>query len=135
MQKRLKKKKTAIKNKKLFFTLLSAIAIFIVIDSRLRPLVIETARYKVQSLVTQAANIAIIEEMEKTSLSYGDLITVSRDEKGDVSLLSYNTLEVNRLKSQITSSVIEKVNQLEQTDIFIPLGNITYMDFLHNKGP
>ena len=135
MQKRLKKKKTAIKNKKLFFILLSAIAIFIVIDSRLRPLVIETARYKVQSLVTQAANIAIIEEMEKTSLSYGDLITVSRDEKGDVSLLSYNTLEVNRLKSQITSSVIEKVNQLEQTDIFIPLGNITYMDFLHNKGP
>ena len=106
-----------------FILLLFFTSAFIFVDSRLRPLVIETARYKVQSLVTQAANIAIIEEMEKTSLSYGDLITVSRDEMGDVSLLSYNTLEVNRLKSQITSSVIEKVNQLEQTDIFIPLGN------------
>lgn len=108
---------------------------FLFADSRIRPLVIETACYKVQSLVTQAANIAIIEQMEKTPLSYGDLITVSRDEKGDVSLLSYNTLEVNRLKSQITASVIEKVNRLEQTDIYIPLGNITYIDFLHNKGP
>ena len=137
MQKKKKRNKSShnIWYNRLFILLLVFTSAFIFVDSRLRPLVIETARYKVQSLVTQAANIAIIEEMEKTSLSYGDLITVSRDEKGDVSLLSYNTLEVNRLKSQITSSVIEKVNQLEQTDIFIPLGNITYMDFLHNKGP
>ncbi|MBR5520805.1 MAG: sporulation protein YunB [Oscillospiraceae bacterium] len=120
---------------RLFILLGLFTTIFIFLDSRLRPLVIETACYKVQSLVTQAANIAIIEQMERTPLSYGDLITVSRDEKGDVSLLSYNTLEVNRLKSQITASVIEKVNRLEQTDIYIPIGNITYIDFLHNKGP
>ena len=137
MQKKKKKKKQNhnILQNRLFVLLLISTVLFIIIDSRLRPLVIETARYRVQSLVTQAANIAIIEQMEQTPLSYGDLITVSRDEKGDVSLLSYNTLEVNRLKSQITASVIEKVNRLEQTDIYIPLGNITYIDFLHNKGP
>ncbi len=137
MQKKKKKNKHNhnILQNRLFVLLLISTVLFIIIDSRLRPLVIETARYRVQSLVTQAANIAIIEQMEQTPLSYGDLITVSRDEKGDVSLLSYNTLEVNRLKSQITASVIEKVNRLEQTDIYIPLGNITYIDFLHNKGP
>ncbi len=136
MQKRKKGKNLQnIINNKLFVILFIFISGFIFIDMRLRPLVIETACYTVQSLVTQAANIAIIEQMEQTPLSYGDLITVSRDEKGDVSLLSYNTLEVNRLKSQITASVIEKVNRLEQTDIYIPLGNITYVDFLHNKGP
>jgi len=136
MQKRKKEERLhKIRNKKLFAILFVFLSIFIFIDMRLRPLVIETARYTVQSLVTQAANIAIIEQMEQTPLSYGDLITVSRDEKGDVSLLSYNTLEVNRLKSQITASVIEKVNRLEQTDIYVPLGSITYVDFLHNKGP
>ena len=136
MQRKKKRKSILdILRNRLFFVMLIFTVLFIFIDSRMRPLVIETACYKVQSLVTQAANIAIIEQMEQSPLSYGDLITVSRDEKGDVSLLSYNTLEVNRLKSQITASVIEKVNRLEQTDIYIPLGNITYIDFLHNKGP
>ena len=93
------------------------------------------AQYRVQTLVTHAANQAIIEEMEKTSLSYGDLITVSRDEKGDVSLLSYNSLEVNRLRSQITSSVIEKVSKISETDIYIPIANITNFDYIQNKGP
>ncbi len=109
--------------------------LFILLDIRLRPLIIEMARYKVQTLVTQAANDAIIEEMEKTPLSYGDLITVSRDEKGDVSLLSYNALEVNRLKSKISSSVIDKVSAIKETNIYIPIGNISNFDYLHNKGP
>lgn len=108
---------------------------FILVDSRIRPLIVEMAQYKVQALVTQAANEAIIEQMEKTSLSYGDLITVSRDENGDVSLLSYNALEVNRLKSQITSSVIEKVDDIKETNIYIPIANITNIDFIQNKGP
>jgi len=131
------RRKKEINNKNTVIVLLLTIftALFILFDARLRPLVINTAIYKVQTLVTQAANQAIIEQMEKTTLSYGDLITVSRDEKGDVSLLSYNALEVNRLKSQITSSVIEKVNKITDTDIYIPIGNITNIELFQNKGP
>ncbi len=121
--------------KYLYFGLILVVTLFIVVDIRIRPLIIEKAKYKVQTVVTQAVNEAIIEEMEKTPLSYGDLITVSRDESGDVSLLSYNALEVNRLKSQINTSVIQKVAQLGDTDINIPIANITNIDYLHNKGP
>ena len=46
---------------KLFFFLLIFTAVFIFTDSRLRPQVVALAKYKVQSMVTQAANQAIIE--------------------------------------------------------------------------
>ncbi len=121
-------------NKLLLLTALFSV-MFITLDARLRPVIIEMARYKVQTLVTQAANRAIIEQMEKSDLSYGDLITVSRDEKGDVSLLSYNALEVNRLQSQISTSVIEKVGKIKKTDIYIPIANLTNIEYIHNKGP
>jgi len=120
---------------KLFFFLLFFTAGFIFTDSRLRPQVVALARYKVQSMVTQAANQAIIEQMEQSPLSYGELITVQRNENGQITLISYNALEVNRLKSQITSTVISKVQMMDRAHIYIPIGNITNMDFLHNKGP
>ena len=134
MRRKTGKKHFFIKHR-LFFILLSFTSLFILADSRIRPQVITLARYKVQSLVTQAANQAIIEQMEMSPLSYGDLITVQRNEAGEITLLSYNALEVNRLKSQITSTVISKVQIIDKADIYIPLGSLTNLDILNNKGP
>ena len=120
---------------RLFVILLIFTAVFIFIDSRIRPQVVTLAKYKVQSMVTQAANQAIIEQMEISPLSYGELISVQRNSSDEISLIAYNALEVNRLKSQITSTVISKVQMMDKADIYIPLGNITNIDFLNNKGP
>ena len=127
--------KHSINKNKLFFILLIFTVIFIFVDSRIRPQVVTLARYKVQSLVSQAANQAIIEQMEMSPLSYGDLIMVQRNEAGEITLLSYNALEVNRLKSQITSTVISKVQMMDKADIYIPLGSLANLDILNNKGP
>ncbi len=134
MLKRNKTENSIFKNKLLIFLFIFTV-IFVFIDSRIRPQIITLARYKVQSVVTQAANQAIIEQMEQSPLSYGDLITVQRNENGEITLLSYNALEVNRLKSQITSTVISKVQMMDKADIYIPIGSISNLDMLNNKGP
>ena len=120
---------------RLFVVLFIFTAVFIFIDSRIRPQVVTLAKYKVQSMVTQAANQAIIEQMEISPLSYGELISVQRNSSDEISLIAYNALEVNRLKSKITSTVISKVQMMDKADIYIPVGNITNIDFLNNKGP
>ena len=129
------KEKSVLSNFRLFCSLMMVTILFIFLDSRIRPQVVTLARYKVQSLVTQAANQAIIEQMELSPLSYGDLITVQRNESGEITLLSYNALEVNRLKSNITSTVISKVQMMDKADIYIPIGSLTNLDILNNKGP
>ena len=120
---------------KLFLILTIITGLFIFVDSRIRPQIITLAKYKVQSVVTQAANQAIIEQMEQSPLSYGELINVQRNENGEITLLSYNALEVNRLKSQITATVISKVQMIDKADLYIPIGNISNLDMLNNKGP
>ncbi len=120
---------------KLLLGLVLLTVLIIYIDSRIRPQVVTLAKYKVQSMVTHAANQAIVEQMERSPLSYGDLINVQKDSNGNISLLSYNALEVNRLKSQITSTVLSKVNMMDTAHIYIPIGSITNLDFLNNKGP
>ena len=134
MQKRNRPDISVLKNK-LFLFLMRITALYILLDSRIRPQVITLAKYKVQSMVTQAANQAIIEQMEQSPLSYGDLITVQRNSDEEITLLSYNALEVNRLKSQITSTVISKVQMMDKAHIYIPLGSISNLEFLNNKGP
>lgn len=134
MQRKYKIENSLFKNK-LFMVLLVFTVAYIFLDSRIRPQVITLAKYKVQSMVTQAANQAIIEQMEQSPLSYGDLITVQRNTDGEITLLSYNALEVNRLKSQITSTVISKVQMMDKAHIYIPVGSISNFDLLNNKGP
>ena len=123
------------RNKILFIILFIITGLIIYIDIRIRPQVVTLAKYKVQSMVTNAANQAIVQQMEQSPLSYGELINVQKDANGDICLLSYNALEVNRLKSQITSTVLSKVNTMDKADIYIPVGSITNIDFLNNKGP
>ena len=135
VQKKRSDNKTANKLSSIFIITALLTFMFIYIDSRIRPQVVTLARYKVQSMVTHAANQAIIEQMEISPLSYGDLITAQKDADGNISLLSYNALEVNRLKSQITSTVLSKVNMMDTAHIYIPIGSITNLDFLNNKGP
>lgn len=137
MRRRERREKT-VADKIKFDFLIAAVFLFIAFmffDSKLRPVVNSTARYRLQSMVTQAANDSIIEELEKNNVTYQDLVLLEKDENGRVLLISYNSFAVNKLKSLITSSVLKKINELNETNIYIPLGNITNIDILQNKGP
>ena len=115
--------------------LLSFTAIFIYVDFSLRPSVVSMAQYKMKSLVTQAVNKAIIEKMEENEISYEELVVVHKDESGVVTSVTYDSLQVNKLKSEIIEAVIEETNKIDDTKIYIPIGNITHIDLLQSKGP
>ncbi len=86
-------------------------------------------------MITSIANQTIMDEIEKNQVDYDKLITIHQNENGDVTFLSYNAIEVNKLKSKITSAVIENINSLEETQISIPLANVFDIDIFQNKGP
>ena len=44
-------------------------------------------------------------------------------------------MQVNKLKSEITHAVIEETEKIPDTDLYIPLGTITGIDMIQNKGP
>ena len=121
---------------KVFIFLIFILAIIsgIYFDRSLKPIVCRIAQYKVQLVVTKASNRAISEVMDETHIKYTDLVVSQSQSSGEVSFLTYNTTEVNKLKSLITAKIIKKIQEIEKMDIYIPFFNLTNIDFLHNKG-
>ena len=120
---------------KLIITAVFLVAISIYIDVCLRPVVITVAQYRVQGLISKAVNNAIISVMDETNYSYADLVEIVKNEKQEILLVNYNSLHINKLGSELVKATIEETQKLPVTNLYIPIGNITSIDILQNKGP
>lgn len=134
----MQKKKSNIHSKKaiaLFGVIVILFGGFIFVDVRLRPVILTTAKYKIQGLIMVAVNTAIINQIDKTSVNYDDLVNVHKNDAGEILSISYDSVHVNKLKSEITKKVLEETQKIPDTVIYVPIGNITQIDLLQNKGP
>lgn len=120
---------------KLIITAVFLVAISIYIDVCLRPVVITVAQYRVQGLISKAVNNAIISVMDETNYSYADLVEIVKNEKQEILSVNYNSLHINKLRSELVKATIEETQKLPVTNLYIPIGNITSIDILQNKGP
>lgn len=109
--------------------------IAIYIDSQIRPIIQNMSRYRVQSMITKLANETIIDEMINNNIQYDDLVTINQDSFGNITLLSYNTMQVNKLKYKLTQALSKNLSDLPRADIYVPILNITGIEILQNRGP
>ena len=108
---------------------------FIYIDFCMRPVVITVAQYHIQSLISKAVNNAIIKVMDETQYSYDDLVEINRNSADEIVSVNYNSLHINKLRSELIKVSIEETQKIPVSYIYIPVGNITTIDILQNKGP
>ena len=128
---------------KLFLILTIITGLFIFVDSRIRPQIITLAKYKVQSVVTQAANQAIIEQMEQSPLSYGELINVQGNENGYKdggndycgNVPDFTFCIGSKKKGTVSASLCDKNGNLRGGDSFLQSdsGKRTYYKCSWNK--
>ncbi len=104
-------------------------------DAKLRPAVREYALSRASYLATKAINDAVNEELEKDGPEYLDLVTLEKDDSGRVTALHTNIIKVNSLKARMSNIIIEELSDLDSSQISVPLGNATGIDFLSGKGP
>ena len=110
-------------------------SLFIYIDLCLRPVVITVAQYHIQSLINKAVNNAIITVMDETQFSYEDLVEINRNSNDEIVSVNYNSLHINKLRSELIKISIEETQKIPVSYVYIPIGNITSIDILQNKGP
>lgn len=121
------------------FVFLVLIVLFLVeglllIDRKIRPLILAAAVMECNGIATRAINKAILEKVVPT-VSYKDLINVETDDKGRIVMAQTNIVEINRIKALTTVSTGEVVAEISDREILIPLGVISNLYFLANKGP
>lgn len=114
--------------------LVVALAFFVAVDGALRPILSQVAAQQIHLAVVRLINEAVYDQLGN-GVAYQQLINVSTDENGRVTLMQPDTVKITRLVTSITRDLEEKLSGLTRRDIEIPLGMLTGHVLLADKGP
>lgn len=129
---RKKRKKAAIKLL-LIGCLLLLVCLFI--GNHVRPVIETVAGYQAKTYATDLINNAVYEQVNQCGYTYQDLVTISRNESGQVTSIETNVYNLNQIHTSVTQSVSDVLMKMEGSPLYIPLGSLTNIAILSGRGP
>ena len=109
-------------------------ALLLLIDQNFRPIVFSLAEARCAAMATRALNGALTEALDG-GINYEDLMNVRMDEKGQVALLSANTMRMNLLADRAGDAALRKLEAVSNQQVSVPLGAALGMTLLAGSGP
>lgn len=88
---------------------------------------------KARSIATQISNTKATEVMKK--YEYDDLVTIIKDESGNVTMVKANIIPINKIISDVAVEIQTELDKLGGQDVGIKLGTFTGNKFLSGRGP
>lgn len=110
------------------------VILFVALDREVRPVILTMAGYQARVSGILAINNAVLEEMELQDPNL-ELVEIHRDGEGNVTAIETDTMELNRLKAELTSAVGQRLAEIQRTRISIPLGTLLGWQLLAGRGP
>lgn len=118
-------------------SLLLAIAVggFILLRSRLWPVVLELAQTQVTNTTSDLINDAISKQITNGNIQYDRLVYFEKDLNGRITALKTNMSEVNRLKTDILNLINDDILAQDTQQLGVPLGSLFFPEFFSGRGP
>lgn len=104
------------------------------LEAQMGPVLNAMATARVKNAVTTVLDEAIADQVADSELTYGDLITIEKDGTGRITALTSNMSELNRLRSGILTTVVTAVDNMDSSQLSIPVGNLSGINFLSGRG-
>lgn len=101
----------------------------------LRPQMESLAEARVRNQITRMADQTVSDVLTDQAVSSGDLISVRTGENGEISMLTTDTAQLNRLRTVVMEKMVTQVETLDRYDLGVPLGSVTGIDLLSALGP
>ena len=102
--------------------------------SNLNRALISLAEARAEQRALQQISLALDDVMHK-SLDYEDLVDVHYDENSEASMLSANTILMNRIAADAAIAAQENIDLLADEGIVLPLGSALGSGIFSGKGP
>lgn len=133
-------KLTKKRRQKLFYIYL--IIIFIItffaiwfFEWRVRPIINEVAASRAKSVAVKAIANVVSDVMIESDIDYGDLVSFQKNDENNVTAVTSNIVEINKLKSKIAIEIEKKVSDIDVMTTKIPLGNLLNQSLFSGLGP
>lgn len=88
---------------------------------------------KARSIATIISNQESTKTMNK--YQYEELYTVEKDSDGNIVIIRSNVVPINNMISDLTEAIQNRFNEIEDTEIEIPVGNIFGIYYFSGVGP
>ena len=118
-----------------FFLSVALLSLTIVGTNHLRSLLGNLAVTRVSNMVGRVVMEAVSDAVNSGEIQYNDLISLEKDADGGIAALQSNMAEFNRLQSAITKDILDRLCQVSEMDLTIPLGTLTGSALLVGRGP
>lgn len=119
----------------LFISFAVLLTAFLLIEVKTRPLIQKLAYSRVSYLASKAINDAVDSEISNGTIRYDELISFEKDTEGKITALKTNMIRVNQLKVEISNIILDKIDSIQESELYIPLGNIINGDLFSGRGP
>ncbi|MDD3164540.1 MAG: sporulation protein YunB [Oscillospiraceae bacterium] len=115
--------------------LLAALGFTCYIRIRMMPLIEQLSIARVNNVVSRIINTAIDDQIAENEISYDKMTLLQKDLNGNITALSTNMAEVNRLKTSTLSLLNKRLYDISVEDIGIALGSLLAPEFFSGRGP
>ncbi len=108
--------------------------LFLLADRNVKPLVFSLAEARSAAMASQVLSGAMAEAIGE-GVGYEELMNVRMDEKGQVALLSANTLKMNLLADRAGEAALRRLQSMSSEEVSIPLGAALGVTLFAGAGP
>lgn len=117
----------------LLFICLIVIAVLVYFQSNVTRVLISISEATIRSITTVAVNDAIYYTLND-ALRYEDLIYIDRDESGNVTSITTDSLKINRIARDTAYLSQENLTKMSAEGIMVPIGALTGIEALAGFG-
>lgn len=129
---RIAKRRRLLRRTILLVLLLSAA--LVLMERNFKPLVFSLAEARSASMASQVLYSALAEATQD-GLGYDDLMNIHMDDRGQVALLSANTMAMNRLADKAGQAALRRLGDMSSERVSVPLGAALGLTLLAGSGP
>lgn len=127
---------TARREKRCKRTLLVLIIVisFFTLNAAMCPIIESMIQLQAEKIFTRAVNDAVL-DAASGGMSYDSFVTLTTGESGEITSVQTNSMAVNKFKSSVSQAIAEKLDEIKNDDIGIPIGSLTGIEMFTGRGP
>ena len=110
------------------------IGVLLYIEYIVNPIILQTSEAKVNALAQKAVGSAIDEVISDSDV-YNDLITIYKDNNGNITMISTNSVQMNVLARRLSRLAQQNLDEIGSLGIQIAIGTFSGMPILSGRGP
>ncbi|MGG7164328.1 sporulation protein YunB [Clostridium ihumii] len=118
----------------IIFILTVLMAFMYYFDEIILPTILVICDGEMRAKSVNLINETIIEKYID-NFNYEEIVKFDKDEKGNIVLLKADTLKMNKIATELSLDIQDKLKNLEDEEIEFPIGYITKNNLLSNFGP